>query len=104
MALQKGIDWVMERDAESFKDELAELFPNVPVEVAVGVTNGFRKDGMWTTTSVSPGGFERWQVGLAGARLVKEPMAYAELVDDGPASASRVEVASKAGSMDRAQL
>lgn len=79
-ALQKGIDWVLEHDAESFQDELAELFPNVPVDVAVGVTNGFRKDGMWTSTALPRGGYERWQQGLAGARLVKSPLPYESIV------------------------
>jgi NitT/TauT family transport system substrate-binding protein len=86
VALEKGIQWVLEHDANSFRDELAELFPSVPVDVAVEVTNGFRRDGMWTTTSVSRKGFERWQVGLAGARLVEKPLAYADIVDDSLAS------------------
>ena len=80
VALQKGIDWVLEQDAESFRDELAELFPNVPVDVAVSVTNGFRRDGMWTSTTVSRNGYERWQLGLADARLVKSPLPYETVV------------------------
>jgi len=88
VALEKGIQWVLQHDANEFRDELAELFPNVPVDVAVGVTNGFRRDKMWTSTSVPRGGFERWQVGLAGARLVKEPLKYEEIVDDSLASAA----------------
>ncbi|KAH7082050.1 hypothetical protein FB567DRAFT_605258 [Paraphoma chrysanthemicola] len=77
--LEKGIAWVLEHDAESFRNELAELFPNVPVDVAVSVTNGFRRDGMWTSTSIP----------RAGARLVDEPLAFEEIVDDAPASAAR---------------
>lgn len=80
VALQKGIDWVLDNDAESFRDELAELFPKVPVDVAVGVANGFRRDGMWTSATVSRDGFERWQVGLADARLVKSPLPYEDVV------------------------
>ncbi|KAL2062329.1 hypothetical protein VTL71DRAFT_6595 [Oculimacula yallundae] len=89
VGLEKGIQWVLDHDAEEFRDELAELFPKVPVDVAIGVTNGFRRDKMWTSTSVSRGGFERWQVGLAGAKLVKEPLAYEDIVDDTPAAAAR---------------
>ncbi|KAH7070350.1 hypothetical protein BKA63DRAFT_518273 [Paraphoma chrysanthemicola] len=89
VALEKGIAWVLEYNAESFRDELAELFPNVPVDVAVSVTNGFRRDGMWTSTSIPRAGFERWQVGLAGARLVNKPLAFESIVDDAPASAAR---------------
>ncbi|WYZ34265.1 hypothetical protein EsH8_I_000541 [Colletotrichum jinshuiense] len=91
IALEKGISWVLQHDAESFRDELAELFPNVPVEVAVSVTNGFRRDGMWTSTSVSRTGFERWQLGLAGARIINKPIEYDAIVNDTPASAARTE-------------
>ncbi|KAF2501282.1 periplasmic binding protein-like II [Lophium mytilinum] len=89
IGLEKGIEWVLEHDAETFRDELAELFPAVPVDVAVSVTNAFRRDGMWTSTSVSRNGFERWQLGLRDARLVKEPIAYNDIVRDGPAAAAQ---------------
>jgi hypothetical protein len=42
---------------------------------------------MWTSTSVSRIGFDRWQIGLADARLVKEPLIYEDIVNDGPANA-----------------
>jgi len=86
IGLGKGVDWVLERDAESLRDELAELFPNVPVDVAVEVTNSFRRNGMWTTASIPRKAFDRWQQGLTEARLVKEPLAYESIVNDGPAS------------------
>ena len=89
VALQKGIEWVLQHDAESFRDELAELFPNVPVDVAVEVTNAFRRNKMWTSTSVSRDGFERWQEGLAYARLVQAPLTYETIVDDAPAAAAQ---------------
>ncbi|KAK5678189.1 hypothetical protein LTS10_009359 [Elasticomyces elasticus] len=82
VALQKGIDWVLANDAETFRDELADLFPKVPVEVAVSVTNGFRRDGMWTSTTVSHDGYARWQIGLKDARLVKSPLPYEALVHE----------------------
>ena len=104
IALQKGIDWVLEHDAESFRDELAELFPKVPVDVAISVTNDFRREGMWTSTSVSRSGFDRWQLGLADARLVEEPLAYEAIVDDGPASASRNATQTAVQPLERAQL
>jgi NitT/TauT family transport system substrate-binding protein len=59
IGLAKGIDWVLQHDAESFRDELAELFPTVPVDVAVSVTNDFRRNKMWTSTSVDRGGFSK---------------------------------------------
>jgi len=91
VGLAKGIDWVLEHDAESFRDELAELFPTVPVEVAVSVTNDSRNNKMWTSTSVDPAGFSRWQKGLADAGLVKEPLAYEAIVDNAPAAAAQIE-------------
>lgn len=87
VALNKGIDWVVQHDAESFRDELADLFPDVPVDVVVGVTNTFRREGMWTSTSVPRKGFERWQRGLADARFVKEPYPYEAIVDEAPTAA-----------------
>ena len=91
IALQKGIDWVLERDADSFRDELAELFPKVPVDIVVAVTNGFRRNNMWTTTSVPRGGYDRWQRGIRDARLVKEPIVYEDLVNDAPSAAAQAQ-------------
>jgi NitT/TauT family transport system substrate-binding protein len=89
IALEKGIKWVMDRDADSFRDELAELFPKVPVQVAVDVTNAFRCNKMWSSTVVSRQGFERWQIGLRDARLMEESLSYESIVDNGPASAAQ---------------
>ncbi|KAJ5744076.1 periplasmic binding protein-like II [Penicillium manginii] len=88
IALQKGIDWVLLHDAESFQDELSELFPSVPIDVVVSVTNDFRHNGMWVTTSVPRDGYDRWQLGLRDARLVKEPIVYEDLVDNTPSAAA----------------
>ncbi|KAF7118419.1 hypothetical protein CNMCM5793_007936 [Aspergillus hiratsukae] len=92
IALQKGIDWVLQHEAESFQDELAELFPNVPIEVVVAVTNDFRRNGMWTTTSVPREGYDRWQLGLRDARLITEPIIYEDLVDNAPSAAAQAVV------------
>jgi NitT/TauT family transport system substrate-binding protein len=89
IALQKGIDWVLQHEAESFQNELAELFPNVPIDVVVKVTNSFRQNGMWTTTSVPREGYKRWQLGLRDARLIAEPIPYEDLVDDAPSAAAQ---------------
>jgi NitT/TauT family transport system substrate-binding protein len=91
IGLNKGIDWVLQHDAESFRDELAELFPTIPVDVVVSVTNEFRNNGMWTSTTVPRHAFERWQLGLRDARLIKEPIVYEDLVNDGPAAAARLD-------------
>lgn len=85
VGLNMGIKWVLKRDANEYKEELAELFPKVPVEVAVEVVNSFRKNGMWTTATIPEGSFDRWQRGLIDARFVKGPLAYQSIVDDKPA-------------------
>jgi NitT/TauT family transport system substrate-binding protein len=91
IGLQKGIEWALEHDAreEKFRSELAQLFPQVSIDVVVAVTNDFRRSGMWTTTSVPRGGYERWQLGLRDARLIKEPIVHDELINDGPSSDAR---------------
>lgn len=82
IALGRGIDWVLQHDAESFREELAEIFPVVPVDVTVELTNIFRKNEMWTSPTVSRKGFERWQRGIADGHLIKEPLPYESVVDD----------------------
>jgi NitT/TauT family transport system substrate-binding protein len=89
IGLRKGIEWVVEHDAEEFRDELAELFPKAPIDVVVGLTNTFRKEGMWKSTVVPPEAFTRWQNGLVDARLVAEPLDYKTMVNDGPAKAAQ---------------
>jgi len=78
--LNKGIEWVLEHDAESFKEELAELFPKAPINVAIEVVNSFRKSGMWTTTTIPQAAFDRWQKGLMDARFVDKPLEYESMV------------------------
>lgn len=79
-ALEKGIEWVLSHDAETYRDELAEMFPKVPVDVAVEVTNQFRREGMWKSSTIPRAAFDRWQIGLRDARLVKEPLVYEDIV------------------------
>lgn len=89
IALGKAIDWVLQNDAESFRDELAELFPAAPIDVVVDLTNIYRRNRMWITPSVSRKGFERWQRGISDGHLIKEPFAYEVMVNDGPATAAQ---------------
>lgn len=89
LGLQKGINWVLANDAESFRDELAELFPAAPIDVVVGLTNSFRREGMWRSVVVPPTAFNRWQQGLTDARLVKEPLTYDSMVNGAAAAAAQ---------------
>lgn len=79
--LDKGIQWVLKHDAESFRDELAELFPKAPVEDVMQVVNLFRQNGMWTTTNVPRAAFDRWQRGQADARFIEKPLTYESIMD-----------------------
>lgn len=81
VALAKGVDWVLERDAESFQDELSQLFPTAPVHVVIGVVNSLCHNGMWSSLVVPREGYERWQAGLVTARLVSGVLPYETLVD-----------------------
>ncbi|KAL4965443.1 ABC transporter substrate-binding protein [Aspergillus stella-maris] len=80
IALQKATDWVLDHDAEQYKDELADLFPAAPAETLVELTNMYRRNGMWTTPEVARYGFDRWQKGLADGRLIEEPFDYEDIV------------------------
>ena len=95
VGLNMGIRWVMERDASEYREELAELFPKVPVEVVVEVVNSFRKNGMWTSATIPRAAFERWQQGLTDARFLAEPLAYEAIVDDKPAKEAHVAMAAE---------
>ncbi|KAF2799761.1 periplasmic binding protein-like II [Melanomma pulvis-pyrius CBS 109.77] len=89
VALGQGMDWVLQHDAEAFRDELAEIFPKVPVQVAVDLTNVFRNNNMWTSPTVDRKGYGRWQKGIADGHLVKEPLTYEDIVDNRPATAAQ---------------
>ncbi|KAL1889657.1 hypothetical protein Sste5346_008776 [Sporothrix stenoceras] len=89
LALAKGIDFVNNTDPTTYQDELAELFPNVPVEACVAVTNQFRNNGMWISPVIPVEGYNRWQLGLRDARLVSEPIPYKTLVNSEPALESQ---------------
>jgi NitT/TauT family transport system substrate-binding protein len=85
VGLNKGIDWVLQHEAKEFPDELAELFPKVPVEAAMQVVDTFRKNGMWRTSKIPQEAFDRWQKGLCEAKFVAKPLSYDAIVDSGPA-------------------
>jgi NitT/TauT family transport system substrate-binding protein len=79
--LEEGIKWVLEHEADSFRDELLELFPKAPIEVVVEVVDSFRRNGMWSGTAIPQAAFDRWQKGLTDARFVDKPLEYGSLVE-----------------------
>jgi NitT/TauT family transport system substrate-binding protein len=88
VALGQGMEWLLAHDAETFRDELAELFPAVPVDVAVDLANVFRRDGMWTSPVISRHGYDRWQQGISDGHLTAAVLPYEALVDSAPADAA----------------
>lgn len=79
-ALEKGMHWLQQNDAETFRKDLGELFPAAPTDMLVQLTNKYRQNGMWTSTSVSRPGFKRWQQGLTDGGLLKAPFPYEAIV------------------------
>ncbi|OAK94999.1 hypothetical protein IQ06DRAFT_361044 [Phaeosphaeriaceae sp. SRC1lsM3a] len=94
VGLNMAIMWILERDGNDFKEELAELFPKIPVEAAIDVVNSFRRNGMWTSATIPRASFNRWQQGLTDARFVKQPLAYETIIDDRPAREAQAVAAS----------
>ncbi|KAH9825965.1 periplasmic binding protein-like II [Teratosphaeria destructans] len=89
LGLRKGIEWVLAHDAGDFQDELAELFPNAPIDVVVALTNSFRRQGMWRSIVIPPMAFQRWQRGLSDVRLIDRPIDYGVLVNTEAAEAAQ---------------
>jgi NitT/TauT family transport system substrate-binding protein len=85
LGLNEAIKWVLAKDPAEYREELAELFPKVPVEVAIDVVNSFRRNGMWKSSVIPREAFNRWQKGLRDARFVTDPLKYDSIVNDGPA-------------------
>ncbi|KAL1898440.1 hypothetical protein Sste5346_003343 [Sporothrix stenoceras] len=83
LALEKGMQFVVQNDAETYRDDLTALFPAAPADILVGVTNLYRANKMWTSTAVGRHGFERWQKGIAAGRLINEAFSYEEIVSNG---------------------
>lgn len=88
-ALKRGMEWVLGREADSYRDLLAETFPRFDPDLLVRLTDIYRKHGMWTGPRIDPHGYARWQKGIAAGYLTDAPIPYADLIDARPtASAS----------------
>lgn len=83
IALEKGMQYVVQNNAETYRDDLAALFPAIPTDLLVEVANLYRANKMWTSSTVSRHAFERWQRGIADGRLTKQPFSYEEMVSNG---------------------
>ncbi|KAL4899309.1 hypothetical protein BDW74DRAFT_183842 [Aspergillus multicolor] len=81
-ALEKAMDWVLSNDAETYKEEVVKIFPTISPQLLIDITNVYRRNEMWTTPTVTRFGFDRWQQGLADGRLIQEPFAYEDIVNE----------------------
>jgi NitT/TauT family transport system substrate-binding protein len=90
-ALARGMDWIVERDAELYREFLARTFPRFSPDLLVGLTNVYRANGMWTTPRIDIEAYDRWQRGIADGHLTETPIPYRDLVDPRPTEAFAVE-------------
>jgi NitT/TauT family transport system substrate-binding protein len=83
-ALDRGMRWIMDRDAEGYGDFLAKTFPRFTPELLVGLVNAYRRNGMWTTPRIDRAAYDRWQKGIADGYLIDAPIGYDKLIDVRP--------------------
>lgn len=83
-ALDRAMRWIRANDAGDYAGFLGRTFPNLPVDVLVGVTREYVACGTWTTPRINPEGYARWQTGIADGHLVPAPIAYDDLIDPRP--------------------
>lgn len=86
-ALGRGMDWVNAREADTFRDLLARLFPSIDSGICVEVVDLYRACGMWTTPRIDAAAYARWQRGIADAHLTDAPIPYDDLTDGAPTRA-----------------
>ena len=83
-ALARGMDWIMARPADDYRDFLAQTFPRFdPANLAV-LVDSYRAHGMWTTPRIDRAAYDRWQTGIADGRLTVAPISYDVLIDTRP--------------------
>ena len=85
-ALSRGMTWVLERDADEYREFLAKTFPRFVPDLLVKLTNVYRANGMWTTPRIDLAAYDRWQEGIAAGHLTDSPISYHDLVDSRPTS------------------
>jgi NitT/TauT family transport system substrate-binding protein len=83
-ALGRGMNWVLERDADEYREFLAKTFPRFDPDLLVKLTNIYRGNGMWTTPRIDLAAYDRWQKGIADGHLTDAPISYHDLIDSRP--------------------
>ena len=83
-ALNRGMSWLNANAAESFRPFLSRTFPAIDPDIAVGIVELYRANGMWTTPRISEAAYDRWLQGITDAHLVATPIPYETLIDGRP--------------------
>jgi NitT/TauT family transport system substrate-binding protein len=88
-ALRRGMAWLAEHSALDLEDMLRRRWPDVELEVAVEVVDGFRRSGVWSGVRLEPTAYARWNDMLAAGGVITDPVSYSALIDTRPADAAR---------------
>jgi len=83
-ALERGMNWVLEREADQYRDFLAATFPRFDPALLVELVDTYRASGMWTTPRIGQAAHDRWQRGIADGHLTNGAIAYRDLIDTRP--------------------
>ncbi len=83
-ALARGMDFVLGRPAADFRDFLVRTFPRFDPELLLLLVDTYRAAGMWTTPRIDRAAYDRWQTGIADAKLIPAAIPYDTLIDSRP--------------------
>ncbi|MAU23239.1 MAG: nitrate ABC transporter substrate-binding protein [Martelella sp.] len=86
-ALGRGMNWILDHEAEDYRAFLAATFPRFAPDLLVKLTDIYRANGMWTTPRIDNGAYQRWQVGICDGHLTDAPIPYGALIDQRPTAA-----------------
>ncbi|MGV0908129.1 ABC transporter substrate-binding protein [Martelella sp. FOR1707] len=86
-ALGRGMDWILDHEAEDYRDFLAATFPKFAPDLLVKLTDIYCANGMWTSPRIDSDAYQRWQVGICDGHLTDAPIPYATLIDQRPTAA-----------------
>jgi len=86
-ALGRGMNWILDHEAEDYRAFLAATFPRFAPDLLVKLTNIYRANGMWTTPRIDNDAYQRWQVGICDGHLTDAPIPYGALIDQRPTAA-----------------
>ena len=78
------MNWILEREANEYRDFLAATFPRFDAALLVEIVDTYRASGMWTTPRIDQAAYDRWQRGIADGHLTNGAIAYDELIDPRP--------------------